>query len=427
VSEAADGGEITALLGHHIGLDPASIGASAVNAAVRARRTATGATTEAAYAGLLRTRPDELRALIEELVVPETWFMRDRAPFANLAAHALATRAARGEGPLRVLSAPCSTGEEPYSIAMALLDVGFAPTQFHIDAVDVSHRALAVAARATYGASSFRGDEISFRERHCRVVPDGWEVLPEARASVFFRHGNLLDPGGFEMALRYHAIFCRNLLIYLTPAARALAIARLEALLEPGGLFIAGHAEGLQVMDRRFRAVEVAGAFTFVRAADVRARRASAAPPPRAPSVPAPVPPRDTTRMHAFPARQAPSRRPAHSGVPSVVPPPAPPRDLLAEAAGLADRGDLAAAGALCDEHLRDHPDAPGYALLGTIRQAGGRLEDAEAMFSRALYCDPGHYESLVHLALLRERRGDRAGAENLRRRAAKARRGGER
>ena len=124
-------------------------------------------------------------------------------------------------------------------------------------------------------------------------------------------------------------------------------------------------------------------------------------------------------------------RKPPPGG---VAAPPAPAtapaqRDLLEEAAALADRGELAAAADLCAQHfLVAGPDAQGYALLGTIKQAGGQIDDAEAMFSRALYCDPGHYQSLGQLALLRERRGDRTGAENLRRRAGKARdRGGGR
>ncbi|HUS67338.1 MAG TPA: CheR family methyltransferase [Kofleriaceae bacterium] len=415
--------EIADLLGRHIGLDPTSIGELAVGAAIRARAQAAGAADEVAYLALLRGRPAELAALVEEIVVPETWFLRDRVPFANLAAHATATRAARGEVPLRVLSVPCSTGEEPYSIAIALLDAGLGTPQFHIDAVDVSRRVLAIAARATYGAASFRGDDLGFRARWFRPQGNEWELLPEARASVFFEPGNLLDRGFADRRARYHVVFCRNLLIYLTPEARADALSRLEGLLEPGGLFVAGHAEALQVMDRRFRPVELPGAFTYVRAADVRARRATVVP-PSPPARPLDLPPaRDTSQMHAFPTRNIPRRPPPAAPTPTPTPTP---RDLLAEAAALANRGDLAAAAALCDEHLRAVPDAPGYALLGTIRQADGRLEDAEAMFSRALYCDPGHYESLVHLALLRERRGDRAGAEQFKRRAAKARaRGG--
>ena len=108
----------------------------------------------------------------------------------------------------------------------------------------------------------------------------------------------------------------------------------------------------------------------------------------------------------------------------SIVPPPEPPaRDLREEAAALADRGDLPAAAARIAEHLRAFPaDAAGHALHGTIRQALGELAAAEDAFNRAVYLEPAHYEALVHLALLRERRGDAAGAAHLRRRAARAR-----
>jgi chemotaxis protein methyltransferase WspC len=111
--------------------------------------------------------------------------------------------------------------------------------------------------------------------------------------------------------------------------------------------------------------------------------------------------------------------------MPALTTPPA--RDLLVEAAALADRGDLVGAAALCEQHLKGaDADANAHALLGTIRQAAGELDAAEACFARALYCDPGHYNALIQLALLRERRGDAAGAANLRRRAARPR-GGDR
>lgn len=409
------------LLARHLGLDAQSVGSRAIAVAIGARMTATGTRDASDYLALL-VRPDELARLTDEVVVPETWFWRDRVPFTHLASHA--REHWRGMRPLRVLSVPSSTGEEPYTIAMALLDAGFPQADVVIDAVDVSERAIAAGRKGVYGPGSFRGEDQEFRGRWFRAAGEQWAVRAPLREAVTFSRGNILEPGAFEPGRKYHAIFCRNLLIYLTPEARADAISRLEGLLEPGGLFVAGHAEALQVMDRRFRPVELPGAFTFVRAADVRARRATVVPPGPPSASPVPVAARDTTKMHAFPPRSIPRRQPPAAPPPPPLPPPS--RDLLAEAAALANRGELAAAAALCDEHLRAGPDAPGYALLGTIRQADGRLEDAEAMFSRALYCDPGHYESLVHLALLRERRGDRAGAEQFKRRATKARaRGG--
>jgi chemotaxis protein methyltransferase WspC len=410
------------LLARHLGLDAQSVGSRAIAVAIGARMTATGTRDASDYLALL-VRPEELARLTDEVVVPETWFWRDRVPFVHLASHAREHwKAVR---PLRVLSVPSSTGEEPYTIAMALLDAGFPQADIVIDAVDVSERAIAAGRKGVYGPGSFRGEDQEFRGRWFRAAGEQWAVRAPLREAVTFSRGNILEPGAFEPGRKYHAIFCRNLLIYLTATARVAAIGRLEAVLEPGGLLVVGHAEALQVMDPRFRAVEMSGAFTFQRVADLALRaNATGSGPVRQGHT-------TTRRMPALPKRK--NTQPMVKLEAPATPAPAaqagtePRRDLLVEAAALADRGELAAAAELCEQRLRVvGADAAGYALLGTIRQAGGNLEQAEECFSRALYCDPGHYPSLVQLALLRERRGDRAGAANLRRRAAKARGGAQ-
>jgi chemotaxis protein methyltransferase WspC len=404
--------EIERILAHRIGLDAASVGARAIAAAISARMAALRMTDVAAYADLLAERPAEMTALVEEVVVPETWFLRDRVPFANLAAHARARQAGRKDG-FRVLSAPCSTGEEAYSVAIAMLDAGFAPSDFEIDAVDVSARAIAIAKRGVYSGGSFRGDDLRFRDHHFVPVAGAFEVLPAIRERVRFRTGNLLDLE-VEPGRRYHAILCRNVLIYLTPQARAAVLERVEQLLEEGGALVVGHAEMLRGMQGRFRPAEVPGSFTYLRHT-VRAKPGTAPPP---------------IRPRLTPARGMKPVRPATA--PAVLAPPPEPtqaerRNLLADAAALADRGELTDAADLCLLHLEGaRDDAAAHALLGTIRRAAGRLEEAEEHYSRALYCDPLHYEALVQLALLRDRRGDATGAEHLRRRAARAR-GGER
>lgn len=403
--------EIERILADKIGLDAASIGARAIGAAIATRMAALGITQMAAYAEALLLHPGELTALVEEVVVPETWFLRDRVPFSNLGAFARARRAVRKDV-FRVLSVPCSTGEEAYSVAIAMLDAGFAPTDFEIDAVDVSERVIAIAKRGVYTGGSFRGDDLRFRDHHFAPAGNGaFEVLGPVRERVRFRTGNLLDLEA-EPGRRYHAILCRNVLIYLTQEARAAVLDRVEQLLEEGGALVVGHAEMLRGMEGRFRTAEVPGSFTYYRSSE-RAKQGTAPPPA--------TKPRLTPVRGMKPIARTPTS-------PATLAPPEPrpePRNLLADAAALADRGELADAADLCILHLKDAgDDAAAHALLGTIRRAAGRHDEAEEHYSRALYCDPGHYESLVQLALLRERRGDRAGAENLRRRAAKARGG---
>ena len=132
------------------------------------------------YYQLLLRSPAEWDELVESVVVAETWFFRDREPFAALVSLLLEEwLPARPARPARLLSLPCSSGEEPYSMAMALLDAGVAPELFEITAVDISHRALAHARRGVYGRNSFRDKDLGFRDRYFRAAKDGFALQLE--------------------------------------------------------------------------------------------------------------------------------------------------------------------------------------------------------------------------------------------------------
>src|SRR5580658_10121342 len=122
------------LLNTSIGLDAGSVGASAIERAVQERLSAWALPDRHSYWERVRSGGAELQALIEEVVVAETWFFRDREAFAMLAGigHAKWLRASP-DGVLRLLSLPSSTGEEPYTMAMALLDTGVPADRFWID------------------------------------------------------------------------------------------------------------------------------------------------------------------------------------------------------------------------------------------------------------------------------------------------------
>ena len=135
--------EVESFLKERIGLDMASIGSTVVMRAIRDRCARCGLPDTQSYWRHLVASEREQQELIEAVVVPETWFFRD--PEALVALSSMARRktpAPTPEIPLRILSVPCSTGEEPLSIAMALLDAGFSADRFQIDAMDVSARAL---------------------------------------------------------------------------------------------------------------------------------------------------------------------------------------------------------------------------------------------------------------------------------------------
>jgi chemotaxis protein methyltransferase WspC len=149
--------KIEDLLISRIGLDPVSMGPHLVLRAARRRMSEVGAADLGDYAARLLASEAEQQALIEEVVVPESWFFRDERPFRWLADHARARWVADPtRPPLRALSLPCAGGQEPYSIAITLRDAGLAPGRLRIDAVDISARLLEIARRGVYSANAFR-------------------------------------------------------------------------------------------------------------------------------------------------------------------------------------------------------------------------------------------------------------------------------
>jgi chemotaxis protein methyltransferase WspC len=385
-------GALTERLAGEIGLAAESLGPDAIARAVAriAARLALGG--EALHERLL-DRGSEWALLIEELTVQESWFFRDRHSF-----HALAEFSRDRAGTLRVLSAPCAAGEEPYSIAMCLLEAGRSPEQFAIDAVDISRRAIDLAQAAVYTPNSFRKECGDRQARYFTPKGSDFELSGRIKSCVRFAHANVLSAGFTSQRALYDVIFCRNLLIYLTDSARARLLASVDALLAPDGILFTGPSELPLVLAHGFS--RLSGERVFgCRRSPAPAPRAAA--PKRAPSPP--------KRIAAVPrAEIKPAVRPAAAS--------------LADARRLADAGDVAAAIKLCDRLLAASPGfAEVYCLLGVIHQSAGNDMLAEQHFQRALYLDPNQYEALIHMSMLAEKRRDADAGRRFRQRAERA------
>lgn len=405
---------IEELLRRRIGLDPSAAGPSLIARATRARMNALriGGTEAEQYNDLVCRSEREFEALVEEVVVPESWFFRDETPF-NL----LSDRAASGwiddpfRPPLRALSVPCAGGEEPYSIAIALIDRGLPVSRFHVDAVDVSHAALRSAGRAIYGENAFRSRDLAFRDRHFLLTPAGYALSDEVRVTVEFLHGNLIDPLLLADRPAYDVIFCRNLLIYLTEEARRQAWAVLDRLLLDSGLLILGHAEQIGLRYKGFRPTGDRRCFAYERSReDAR--------PAGVPVKSGPKPKRPLTsgpKKHAGFTVPSPKTIEAETGTDSAA-------GSITEASRLADLGRYDDAADLCERDIKNNgPSAPALFLLGVVRQAAGEREKAERYFEKVVYLDPLHEEALLALSLLSQRRGDQKAAVGYRRRAERA------
>jgi chemotaxis protein methyltransferase WspC len=407
-----------------MGLSSEAIGAETIVRAVRQRMAQCAASDVQAYLDCLQTSAQELHALIDEVVVPETWFFRDQIPFAYLGRYVMAEWfPSHRDAVLRVLSLACSTGEEPYSIAMALLDTGLVPQHFRIDAVDISHKALLCARGAVYGSHSFRGDDLVFRERYFERSHRGYRVCEPVRDMVTFVHGNILDAHLLADQEPYDAIFCRNMLIYFDEPARRRAMKVLDRLLTPEGLLFVGYAETGLSLASGYVPVRYPRAFAYRKAG---ARHERPLPPQHRPPqfYPHPNPPPGSSEEEGREGGHATSGGSTAPGAVSskLSGPGDAQASTLDIARRLADQGNLEVAATLCESSMRVHgPSAEAYVLLGLIRQAAGNAAQAEHCFGRALYLQPDHYEALVHLALLLEHRGETATATILRQRTQRA------
>jgi chemotaxis protein methyltransferase WspC len=398
------------LLKDSMGLDVASIGRPALARAVGERQRACHLDDARSYWDWARTSDVERQALIEALVVPETWFFRDREAFRALGQFAivewLPTHAA---GRLCVLSLPCSTGEEPYSIAMALLDVGMPASRFSIDAVDISQHALTRGQQGVYRRSSFRGSELSFRDRYFAAGAAGYHLSDAVRLQVRFQQGNLFDPAFLPGSALYDVIFCRNMLIYFDQATQDRAVTVLSRLLSPKGILFAGSSESAVFLNHEFTPARVPMAFAFR-----KGRPAQAGLGETSNSSKRPV----RSRTHIRPAvdvnRTTALRAPVTDANPRTA-------AGIDEAVKLADQGRLIEAASVCEDYLRQQgPSADGLYLLGLVHDGAGHPSEAITCYRKALYLEPRHADALVHLALLMEQQGHGAEARLLLNRASR-------
>lgn len=406
-------------LKERIGLDVASVGPAIIERAVRQRATAQRALSADEYWHTLQGSQDEQQALIEAVIVPETWFFRYPESFATLARLAVSRLAQiNNMRALRILSLPCSTGEEPYSIAMALLDAGLAPHQFKVEGLDVSPLSVERARRAIYGKNSFRGQDSGFRERHFSNEAEGYHLSQRVREQVRLQVGNLLDPALLANEPAYDFVFCRNLLIYFDQPTQQQVFEVLKRLTHVDGVLFIGPAEGSLLGRLGMRSIGIAQSFAFSRHIELE-------PTPLPVFIPTPMPVRPPMRSVAAP----PPSRPFANIVPALKPAPASaaPLDaatLLGNITVLANAGKSAEARVACEQYLRSHePVAQVFYWLGLLSDVAGSVLEAQGFYRKALYLQPQHPEALMQLAVLLASQGDTAGARRLQERAARSER----
>lgn len=200
-------------------------------------------------------------AVVDAMTTNETLWFRDSHPFRILSEKLLPELAARTTSqPLRIWSAACSTGQEPYSLAMAIEEYkrfqpGRLKSDVRIVATDISRPVLDTAKRGEYEMLALGRGLSPERQRHffTALTTGGWKVKPQLQRMVEFRELNLLD----RYALgRFDLIFCRNVLIYFSADHKRDILTRMHASLNPGGYLILGASESLNGLSHLYEMVQ---------------------------------------------------------------------------------------------------------------------------------------------------------------------------
>lgn len=233
------------------------------------RMAATGSRTFASYFARLRTDvAQEVEHFINAFTVNETYFYREDHQLKCLTRDILTERVASGRTAMRIWCVPCSTGEEPWSVAIWLLENWPMVDQYEIEIIgsDIDTAALQACARGEFGKRALMRLAPDLVERYfVPLAGERWRLIDELRESVQFTRVNLIDPSGTRSHGQFDVVFCRNVLIYFDEASRRVAAENLFENLLPGGFLCLGHTESMSRISPLFEVRRFTDAIVYQR------------------------------------------------------------------------------------------------------------------------------------------------------------------
>ncbi|MGK5094869.1 CheR family methyltransferase [Deltaproteobacteria bacterium TL4] len=208
-----------------------------------------------------RTRASELQELIELLTIGETYFFRNPDHFQAITDYIL-PQLLKSRTSLRVLSAACATGEEPYSLAMICKEY-FPFAKIEIVATDINTESLKYAKIGLYSAKAIHKTEPHYLIKYFTKEKNHYRLHPDIIKSVIFLEGNLSDDRLYGSLGYFDLIICRNVLIYFTIPIIKKILAKFASVLQPWGFLILGHAETARGLSAQFEPIEKNNTFFY--------------------------------------------------------------------------------------------------------------------------------------------------------------------
>ena len=410
--------KIQDILYNSIGLDSRTIGSSAVLHAVNERINSCELNDIESYHENLINNEGELAELIDEVVIPESWFFRDGEPFKML------TKFVKEEwlkgnpsGPLRVLSLPCATGEEPYSIAIALTEAGLTPSQIHIDAVDISKRNINKCIQARYRKHSFRGVDPHMMNHFFLLSDEVYSPDILITTMVNFSQANILDPEYVHSQTPYDIVFCRNVFIYFDDDTQQNAINMLSHLVKQTGILFVGHSETTKFIDNENWNISYKYPKSFAIRKFIDDARFEKTKPVKA--VVKNFQPVSTSIKNIKPKQRTTKKEPLDKIKSANIIEPSTLLPDIKKAQRLADKGEFTKAKSICHDLLTiNKQNSDAYFLLAFIQIATGDEGKAVEYFRNVIYLEPKNFDALMCLATLIGQQGDSEQAQRYKERA---------
>jgi chemotaxis protein methyltransferase CheR len=210
------------------------------------------------YFSTISSNKEELKGFLDAITTNLTRFFRNQPQFDTLEKYVIPDlinniKKGSGNNTIKIWSAGCSTGEEPYTIAMLLSEILPPPWKFEIMASDISLKCLMTAKEGFYGDTKMDGIPESYLKKYWDKVDGGYHIHPDIQAKIKFDYHNLKNDSGHRA---FDVVFCRNVIIYFDEAAQTEVMSRFwEAMASKAYLFI-GHSESLFGMKTKFEFVK---------------------------------------------------------------------------------------------------------------------------------------------------------------------------
>ena len=209
------------------------------------------------YFGEISKDTGELKGFLDSITTNLTRFFRNQAQFDALekfvVPELLTIARARGDHTIRIWSAGCSTGEEPYTIAMLLSDVLPSSYKYEIIASDLSLKCLMIAKEGFYANNKIEGIPDNYLKKYFSQVEGGYQINKDIISKIRFDYHNLSNDAGIR---NMDIIFCRNVIIYFDEAAQSAVISRFYNSMSPKSYLFIGHSESLFGMDTKFEFIK---------------------------------------------------------------------------------------------------------------------------------------------------------------------------